>query len=65
MAAVRRLEFWKFKFLPVPVKKSILYHRTKLRKARSNRYGDIVIFKMAAAAILDFRKFVILTVDPL
>ena len=40
---------------------------TKFYKDRSNRYGDIaifVIFKMAAAAILDFQKFEILTVDP-
>jgi len=37
-------------------------------KDRSNRCGDItiiVIFKMAAAAILNFQKFRILTVDPL
>jgi len=49
MAAVRRLEFLKFKFLPGgEVKRSILHHRTKLCKDRSNGYGDIVIFKMAA-----------------
>jgi len=45
-----------------------LHHRTKYRKGLSNRYGDIaifVIFKMAAAAILNFQKFKILTVDPL
>jgi len=44
-----------------------LHQRTKFRKDRSNRCGDIaifVIFKMAAAAILDFQKFEILTVDP-
>ena len=37
------------------VKRPILHQRTKFRKDRSNRYGDIaifVIFKMAAAAIL-------------
>jgi len=41
-----------------------LHHRTKFRKDRSNRCGDnaiFVIFKMAAAAILDFQKFEILT----
>jgi len=41
---------------------------TKFCKDRSNRCGDIaifVIFKMAAAAILNFQKFKILTVDPL
>jgi len=46
----------------------ILQQRTKFRKDRSNRYGDIaifVIFKMATAAILDFQKFEILTIDPL
>jgi len=46
----------------------ILHHRTKFRKDRSNRCKDIaifVIFKMAAAAIFNFQKFKILTVDPL
>jgi len=49
------------------VKRPILHKRTKFRKYRSKRCGDIaifVIFKMAAAAILDFQKFKILTVDP-
>ena len=46
----------------------ILHQHTKFHKDRSNRYGAIaifVIFKMAAAAILNFQKFKILTVDPL
>jgi len=50
------------------VKSHILHQRTKFRKDRSNRCGDIaifVIFKMAAATILIFFKFKILTVDPL
>jgi len=50
------------------VKGHILHQHTKFHKDRSNRYGDIaifVIFKMAAAAILNFQKFKILTVDPL
>jgi len=50
------------------VKKPILHQRTKFRKDRLNRCRDIaifVIFKMAAAAILNFQKFKILTVDPL
>jgi len=45
-----------------------LHQRTIFREDRSNRYGDIaifVIFKMAAAAILNFQKFKILAVDPL
>jgi len=45
-----------------------LHQSTKFRKDRSNRYGDIaifVIFKMAAAAILNFQKFKILTIDAL
>ena len=49
-------------------KRPILHQRTKFRKDRSNRYRDIaifVIFEMAAAAILNFQKFEILTVDPL
>jgi len=46
------------------VKRPILHQRTKFRKDRSNRC-DFVIFKMAAAVILNFPKFKILTVDPL
>jgi len=45
-----------------------MHQHTKFRKDRSNRYGDIaifVIFKMVAAAMLNFQKFKILTVDPL
>jgi len=45
-----------------------LHQRTKFRKDQSNRCGDIAIFvisKMAAAAILNFQKFKLLTVDPL
>jgi len=69
MAAVRHLGFVKFKFLTVgAIKRPILHQRTKFRKDRSNPCGYIaifVIFKMAAAAILNFQKFKILTVDPL
>ena len=46
----------------------MLHQRTKFRKDRSNRCEDIaifVIFKMSAAAMLDFQKFVIFTDDPL
>ena len=61
MAAVRHLGFVKFNFLTVEtVMRSILHQRTKFRKNRSNRCGAIaiyVIFKMTAAAILDFQKF--------
>ena len=68
MAAVGHLGFVKFNFLTVGEdKRPILYQCTKFRKDRSNRCGDIaifVIFKMAAAAILDFQKFKILTVVP-
>ena len=57
------------KFLTVEsVKRDILHQRTEFRKDRSKRYGDIaifVIFKMAAAAILDFQKFEILTIGSL
>jgi len=45
-----------------------LHQRTKFRKDRSKCCGDIAIFvilKMAAAAVLDFQKFEILTIDPL
>jgi len=45
-----------------------LHQRIKCRKYRLNRCGDIAIFatfKMAAAAILYFQKFQILTVNPL
>jgi len=47
------------------VKRPILHQHTKFRKDQSNRCGDIVIFvifQMAAAAILNFQKFEILTV---
>jgi len=57
------------KFLTVEaVMRPILHQRTKFRKDRSNRCGDIpifVIFKMAAAAILNFQKLEILTIGPL
>ena len=69
MADSAILDLWNSKFLTVgAVKRPILHQRTKFRKGRSNRYADIaifVIFKMAAAAILNFQKFEILTVDPL
>jgi len=56
--------FVKFKLFKV-VMRPILHLRSKFRKDRSNRCGDIaifVIFKMAAAAILVFEKFEILTI---
>jgi len=69
MAAVRHLGFVKFEFFNGrAVKRPILHQRTKFRKDRSNRCGDIasfVIFHMAAAAMLNFQKFKILTVFPL
>ena len=69
ITAVSHLGFVKFKFLMVgAVKRPILHQRTKFRKDRSNRCGDIVIFvffKKAATAILDFQKLEILTVGPL
>jgi len=61
MAAVRHLGFVKFEFFNG---RNILHQRTKFRKDRSNRCGYIaifVIFNMAAAAILKFQKFEILT----
>jgi len=60
MAAVSHLGFVKFEFSTVrAVKRTILHQHTKFRKDRSNRCGDIaifVIFKMAAAAILNCQK---------
>jgi len=56
MAAVRHLGFLKFK---------LFNGRTKFRTDRSNHRGDtaiFVIFRMVAAAILDFQKFEILMV---
>jgi len=45
MAAVRHLGFLKFDFLTVAaVDGSILHQRTKFRKDRSNRCGDVAIF---------------------
>ena len=67
MAAVHHLGFVKFKFFLTigAVKRPILHQRTKYRKDRSSRCGDIaifVIFQMAAAAILNFQKFEMLMV---
>jgi len=63
------LDLGNSKFLTVgAVKRPILHQRTRFCKDRSNRYGDIaifVIFKMAAAAILNSQKVKILTVGPL
>jgi len=57
MAAVRYLRFVKLNFLTIAAdKKPIL---------RQHTIAIFVIFKMAAAAILDFHKFEILTVDSL
>ena len=64
------LDFWKFNFLTVwAVKRPILRIHAKFHEDLLIRCCDIAIFvfffKMAAAAILDFQKFEILTVDPL
>jgi len=60
---VNRPPSWIFEFLIFltvgAVKTPILYNYTKFCRDRSNRCGDIaffVIFKMAAAAMLDFQK---------
>jgi len=67
--AVHHLGFLQFKFLNNRSgDKSVLHRRKKFRKDWSNCCADIaifMIFKMAAAVILDFQKFEILTVDPL
>jgi len=45
-----------------------MHHRAKLRQSRLNRGRDMAIFsifKMAAAAILDFRNLKFLTVGTL
>ena len=69
MAAVRHLGFVKFEcFNGRMVKRPILHQLAKFRKDRSNRCGYIaifVIFKIAAAAILNFQKLEILTAFPL
>ena len=57
---------FKFKFFNGRVvKRPVLHQRTKFRKDRSNRCGDIaifVIFNMAAAPpIWNFQKFELLT----
>jgi len=67
MPAVRHLGFVKFEFFTArAVKRPNLHQHTKLHTDRSNCCGDIaifVIFKLTSAAILDFQKFEILTVD--
>ena len=58
---------FEFFFTVGAVKGPILHQRTKFRKDRSDRCGDIaifVIFQTAAAAILNFQKFEILMVFP-
>ena len=68
MAAVRHLGFVKKILTAGTVKRPILHQHTKFRKDRSNRCGYIAIFvivQMAAAAILNFQKFEILTTYPL
>ena len=50
------------------VKRLIWHRRTRFRKERSSHCGDIaifVIFRMAAAAVLDFQKLEIFTHGPL
>ena len=64
------LDFWNSNVLTATaVKRPILHYRTNHhhREDRSNRCWDIaivVIFKMATAAVLDFQKIEILTVNP-
>jgi len=66
MAAVRHLAVLKFNFLMVgAVKRQILHHRTNFAKIGQTVVEIFVIFKMAAAAILDFQKFENLTVGPM
>ena len=69
MAAIRNFGFWKFQFITVwTVKRPILHNLAKFREDRSIRCCDIailVIFKMAATAILDFQNFEISTFCPL
>ena len=56
---------FEIQFLTVwEVKRPVFHHHTKLRKDRSHCCGDIaifMIFKMVAAAMLDFYKFDIFT----
>jgi len=62
----RHLGFWKFNFLTAcAVKSPILHSRAKFREDLPICCCDIsifVVFKMAAAAILVFEKFAILTI---
>ena len=56
MAAVRHLGFVKFEFFLTAgaAKRPILHQRTKFRKDRSNRCGDIAIF--GSCRHLEFSK---------
>jgi len=66
MAAVHHLDFLNSNFLTVTVVERPILHCTKFREDQSNHCGSFaifVIFKMAAAAILDFQKFEILMVN--
>ena len=61
MAAAAILDLQNFKFLTIgTVKRFEMHHRAKLRQKRLNPGRDMAIFqffKMAAAAMLDFRNF--------
>jgi len=74
MAAVRHLGFlkFKFKFLTVVAVKNLrtpfcitVPNFVKIGQTVAEISRFLVIFKMAAAAILDFQKLVLLTVGPL
>jgi len=61
MAAAAILDFQHFKFLTAGTVKGVeLHQRAKCRENRLNRGRNVAIFrffKMATAAILDFRNF--------
>jgi len=68
MAVVRHHDFLKFKFFLQSEQLSLIFCTAVPNFIKIYPCGDnviFVIFKMATAAILDFRKFEILTVDPL
>jgi len=65
--AAAMLDFWNYKFLTVGCIVSVeLRHHAKFRSDRSHRCRDIsimVLFKMAAATILDFYNFTFLRTE--
>ena len=65
MAAVRHLGFWKFKFFNITAPNFAKIGQSVVVRARFLCFFKIAAAAMAAAAILVFKKFELLTICPL